>query len=137
MGARAARAGKSSGSSKKLKIIIPIAVIVLILVVGGFFAFDIFNDFKGANVSEEKSIVKIAEIDTIKEVAAKLKDAGIIKYSWAAEAFYKIKDFKRDFIAGDIELNKNSSYTDIFDKIIQPKTARQTVSIRFPEGRCV
>ena len=114
--------------------LIYVLVTVTVCVFASVMFLRVFNDVL-AFITENRAItINIEETDTTDEVAAKLKDAGLIKYDWLFSYVAKFEDKVAPYEAGEHTLNDNMNYMQLLNEIQKKQAVRETVQITFIEG---
>lgn len=94
----------------------------------------VFNDVLAFITDNRAITINIDESDTTDDVAAKLKDAGLIKYDWLFSYVAKFEGTVAPYEPGEHTLNDNMNYMELLNEIEKKKTVRETVQITFIEG---
>lgn len=111
-----------------------VLVTVTLCIFGSVMFLRVFNDVL-AFITENRAItVTIDENDTTDDVAAKLKEAGLIKYDWLFSYVAKFEDAVGPYEAGEHTLNDNMNYMQLLNVIEKKEAVRQTVQVTFIEG---
>lgn len=84
---------------------------------------------------EEKEItVTVEESDTIEDIALKLQEAGLIRYTQLFELYAIISDAREDISAGTYTLNTIYDYHALVNSMSYYSEAREEVTVMIPEG---
>ena len=111
-----------------------VLITVTLCIFGSVMFLRVFNDVL-AFITENRAItVTIDENDTTDDVAAKLKEAGLIKYDWLFSYVAKFEDVVGPYEAGEHTLNDNMNYMQLLNEIEKKEAVRQTVQVTFIEG---
>ena len=89
----------------------------------------VFNDVLAFITDNRAITISIDESDTTDDVAAKLKDAGLIKYDWLFSYVAKFEGTVAPYEPGEHTLNDNMNYMELLNEIEKKKTVRETVQI--------
>ena len=107
-----------------------VSVSVLLAVVGWIAAQDVLALGK----EDLTAVVEISQEDDVRDVAEKLKDAGIIRYPWLFRLFGVFADADEKISAGSFELNTTMDYRAIISAMGSSSGTRLTVTVTIPEG---
>lgn len=111
-----------------------VLVTVTLCIFGSVMFLRVFNDVL-AFITENRAItVTIDENDTTDDVAAKLKEAGLIKYDWLFSYVAKFEDAVGPYEPGEHTLNDNMNYMQLLNVIEKKEAVRETVQVTFIEG---
>ena len=94
----------------------------------------VFNDVLAFITDNRAVTISIDEDDTVDDVAGKLKDAGLIKYSWLFSYVAKFEGSTGPYQEGEHTLNDNMNYMQLLSEIAVQPAARETVWVTFTEG---
>ena len=83
---------------------------------------------------EQIVTVSIDETDTLEDISLKLKDAGLIRYTWLFEAYGILTDAREDISAGTFSLNTIYDYHALVGNMSTYSSAREEVKVTIPEG---
>ncbi len=93
------------------------------------------RDVLGIDTGEfESYTIYIPEGSTTSDIADILYKEGIIYYADVFKAFAKIKNADGEMYPGDLDVKENMSYSDLIDSLMNPREAKATVTVTFPEG---
>ncbi len=118
--------------NKKLIICLSIFILLLGLVLGGFFYYH--NSLKPVANNNEPIIFNVEPLTSKKEIAQNLKAANLIK-SDTTLLIYLFFNKDINLQAGEYELSQNMSALDILNKIAKGDVKLNTVSMTFVEGK--
>ncbi len=91
------------------------------------------NDMFGLVQDNEVVTVTLTKDETVDEVAAMLKEEGIIDFDWAFKLYVKLK--KTDsFSTGEFDLTSSMDYGQIINELRRANTSTETVTLTIPEG---
>ncbi len=116
---------------KKNKSWFVILVILVILIIGSIFAYTTMTRPVDSN-SKEEIQVDISEGFGTGDIAAELKDKGLIRNELAFKLVSKLKSYDGKFKAGTYSLKKSMDMTSIAEALISGRENGQTLTI--PEG---
>lgn len=87
----------------------------------------------------EKATVQVTADDTVRTVADKLQDAGLIKYKWFFRIFAKIDHAEEKIGMGTYELNTDMDYKSLIRGMRSGSgnMTAETVTVTIPEGYTV
>lgn len=123
-----------SGINRWMKAVV---VVVLALGAAGFlaiFALNSASDLFGLNKEDKPIEIELLENQSMAQVAAMLKENGVITQQLTFQLFGEFKASAEDFVPGTYALNSNMSYDQIMLKFRSGTRQRQEVSILFIEG---
>lgn len=83
---------------------------------------------------EEEVTVTIEDADTIEDIALKLQDAGLIRYTQLFTLYADITDAREDIGSGTFTLNTLYDYNALVNSMTTYSSSRETVSVMIPEG---
>lgn len=118
--------------SKSLKRSIIAILVIIVLVVGGAFAFYTINTGAVAN-TETPQVFEVGDSESVKSVSARLEEEGIIKSAFFAELFVRFNGLN-DLKAGLHNLDASWDLKTIFTQLNTPPKTADTVRITFQEG---
>src|SRR5690349_21268850 len=103
-------------------VLMAIVIIVAIGVAGALIARHIYtNDLKPAKVGQRSMSITIPKGATLKDVAASLKENGIIKSDWAFAQYVRNKQAESEIKAGTYDLSPSQSVEEIVSIITEGK----------------
>lgn len=87
----------------------------------------------------EKATIQVTADDTVRTVADKLQDAGLIKYKWFFRIFAKIDHAEEKIGMGTYELNTDMDYKSLIRGMRSGSgnMTAETVTVTIPEGYTV
>ena len=91
------------------------------------------NDMFGLVQDEEKVTVTLEKDESIDDVAAMLKDKGIIDFEWAFKLYAKLKKTE-GFSTGEFDVASSMDYGQIINELRRANTSTETVTLTIPEG---
>lgn len=106
-------------------------VIVASILLAVFILYSV-TDYIGMFRADKSADITITKTDTVGNIAAKLKDNGIIRSSFIFSAYVKLSS-KTDMRQGKFSLNSQMSY-DAIIRELRSAAARETVKVTIPEG---
>ena len=97
------------------------------------------NDICSFNKAEVDTVITITADDGVRDVATKLKSAGLINYKGLFKTFCTFFHAKDKIGPGVYNLNSNMDYRALVNGLVPRKTANsaETVRITIPEGSTV
>lgn len=107
---------------KILKIIFPVSLTLII-----FLLFFIFNPLWQAN--SEEIVVKVEEGDGLMQTVSKIKDEGVIKFSFPFLSYVMITGNSDNLKAGKYRFSKNMNIIDITNKITSGEIIEKKITI--------
>lgn len=122
----------------KLPAVIITLIVVLVLIVAGFFGYTYaLRDINGSSEEGSAYTLQIKENDFKYQVAEKLKNNGIVVSDtvWNLWMDKYYPDFV--FYNGEYNMTSNMSYEEIAKKLQNPDVSHKTVSVCIPEGYTV
>lgn len=135
--------GKKSDNKKRKRrrrnysaymgIVLAVLVICVSLLLS-MFIIVVSRDVLGIESNSNEFTVYIPSGSTTKDIAVKLHDEGVIQYESVFVGLAKVMDADGNMYPGDITVSYNMSYSDIIEKLTQPREAKATVTVTFPEG---
>ncbi len=111
-----------------------VLVTITLCIFGSVMFLRVFNDVLAFITDNRAITINIDENDTTDDVAAKLKEAGLIKYDWLFSYVAKFEDAVGPYEAGEHTLNDNMNYMQLLNEIEKKEAVRETVQITFIEG---
>lgn len=116
--------------------------IVFVLVVSAILAevgWLLGSDLCGFNKEFKEVTVEVVSEDTIKTIAGKLKDAGLIRYKWLFRLYAGMTDAQEDIGIGTYGLNTDMDYNAMIGGMRNSSgnMNAKTVKVTIPEGYTV
>lgn len=120
----------------------PFLYILFILVVSAILAevgWLLGSDLCGFNKEPITTTIEVVSEDSIKTIAKKLEDAGLIKYKWFFRFYAGLTDAKEDIGIGTYELNTDMDYNAMINGMRNSSgnMNADTVKVTIPEGYTV
>lgn len=127
---------------RKRRHINPFLYILFILVVSAILAevgWLLGSDLCGFNKEPVTTTIQVVSEDSIKTIAKKLEDAGLIKYKWFFRFYAGLTDAKEDIGIGTYELNTDMDYNAMINGMRNSSgnMNADTVKVTIPEGYTV
>ena len=123
--------------SSLLRTAITLAASLLIVVVLGFgvytFAYKHYIAPVDANSTEEITVV-IGKNDSLKAIAKKLQEAGVIRSSTIFKYYVDFSDMSTKLLAGKFTLSPSMTYDDIINVLKRPSVAQTSTRVTLVEG---
>ncbi len=123
---------------KKFLLVLFILFLVLALAVGGFllnlkngFAKDEIGEGRGEYVQAE---VEVEKYETARNIADKLREAGIIRYNQWFYEYVKASGKAPSLQIGTFELNSDMTYEEILEILVTPQGRKADLWVTVPEG---
>lgn len=112
-------------------ILLAIAVAAVVLVLGSVLIVrHVYHEnLKPVSASQRSQLFTVPQGAPVKEIAASLKKAGLIRASWAFEWYIRNQDLRDELQAGTYSLRPNLSVPEIADVLTQGKVATDLVTI--------
>ena len=121
--------------SRWMRALIALAVVLGVSVFLAFFALASAQDLFGLNKKDMEIEFTLPPGQSISQIAALLKEKGIIDQPFTFRVYAGLKNDADDFLPGDYALNSNMSYDQIMVKFRTPNSGKQEeVTLMFPEG---
>ncbi|MFA9379764.1 MAG: endolytic transglycosylase MltG [Acetanaerobacterium sp.] len=95
------------------------------------------SDVLGLFKSDREITIALPETANTQDVAAILKDNGVIAQPLTFRLYSKYRDYSDEYLNGSFTLNSKMSYDEIFDAIQVARDENQEVSITFIEGMTI
>jgi len=92
-----------------------------------------FNDLAALSKPDITASVLIEETDTLKDISSKLKEAGLINYTYLFELFGWISKAENKIDPGYYELSTNQDYRSIVASM-KSRASKDVVTVTIPEG---
>lgn len=120
----------------------PLLYILFILVVSAILAevgWLLGSDLCGFNKEPKTATIEVVSEDSIKTIAKKLEDAGLIKYKWFFRFYAGLTDAQEDIGIGTYQLNTDMDYNAIIGGMRNSSgnMNADTVKVTIPEGYTV
>ena len=127
---------------KRRRPITPLMYILFVLVISAILAeigWLLGSDLCGFNKDYKEVTVEVVSEDTIKTIADKLEDAGLIKYKWFFRFYAGMTDAQEDIGIGTYELNTDMDYNAMIGGMRNSSgnMKAETVKVTIPEGYTV
>lgn len=123
------------GMSFLFKAVLYIAVVLIIASYLSYYVLTAVNDVLALVTGESEVVVTVPEDATPEEIAALLKEHGLIDYE---ELFLKLmlsnKEEEITFISGEHTLNTSMNYSQLKTALTTPYRVREIVTLTIPEG---
>lgn len=114
--------------------VIWLAIVVMIGVSLGRVLWVSVADVMAFGREEQEITVTIEESDTIEDIALKLQDAGLIRYTQLFELYAIVSDAREDISAGTYTLNTIYDYHALVNSMNYYSAAKEEVTVMIPEG---
>ena len=111
-----------------------LAIVVMIGVSLGRVAWVCVSDVLAFGREDQEISVTIDDDDTIEDIAKKLQEAGLIRYTQLFELYADITDAREDISAGTFTLNTLYDYNALVDSMTTYSSFREEVKVTIPEG---
>ena len=121
---------------KKFPTGIYLICVVLTSVILAGAAWLLVNDLCSLNKPPVTTVITVEEGDSVRDVAGKLKDAGLIHYKWFFEFMGGFLHAKTTIDPGEYELNSDMDYRCLIQSM-HNYTSAATVRVTIPEGLTV
>lgn len=117
-----------------IKLAIYFAVVVLVAVILAKVGWSLADDVLALSRPDIDVEVTINQTDTLDDIAAKLKDAGAIKYEWLFKFYCKFTEKEDYFDPGVYTVNLTCDYSALVNHLMATAGNRETVKIMVIEG---
>lgn len=107
-----------------------LGVSLLLSAVAIYVANDVFAFVK----PEKKVMLELEESQTPAQMAAVLKEEGVIRCKWAFVLYTKLANDGQSFKTGKFEVDSDMDYGQIINTLNRVPTYTETVSVTIPEG---
>lgn len=130
---------KSKKKKKNTGKIIVLVILLLVLAGGAFAGLSISGDINGKGPAGSEISVEVVSGDTVRSVALKLKEAGVIRYPRIFSYFAGKNGVDTQLKTGTFSVCLGDGYDTIFEAMKSGKnvTQKQSVRLVFPEGYTV
>lgn len=119
-----------SKKGRKIRILVILAVLATLLIGSVVFVRQTyFNNLKPVSESQSTKLVTIELGSTASEIAADLKDAGLIREAWAFEWYIRNNNLRDKLQAGSYYISPSQSVQEIAGVITKGRTATELVTI--------
>lgn len=110
------------------------SVVLMIAVFIATFALSSINDLVGFNKESRETEVVIPENASLGEIAAILKEKGVIDEPFTFEVYARVKKMENRLYSGTYTLNTNLGYDQIFQLLRSKEYVIETVKVTLYEG---
>lgn len=110
------------------------SIVLAIAVFIATFALSSINDLVGFNKESRETEVVIPENASLGEIAAILKEQGVIDEPFTFEVYARVKKMENRLYAGTYTLNTNLGYDQIFQMLRAKEYVIETVKVTLYEG---
>jgi UPF0755 protein len=121
--------------SRWMRALIALAVVLGVSVFLAFFALASAQDLFGLNKKDMEIEFTLPPDQSITQIAALLKEKGIIDQPFTFRVYAGLKNDAGDFLPGDYALNSNMSYEQIMVKFRTPNRESRRSHADVPRGR--
>ena len=83
---------------------------------------------------EQEVVVTIEDSDTLDDIATKLQEGGLIKYTDLFKLYAGLTSAREDISSGTFKLNTIYDYNALVDSMTYYSSSREVVSVMIPEG---
>ena len=111
-----------------------LAIVVMIGVSLGRVAWVCVSDVLAFGREDQEIAVSIDDEDTIEDIAGKLQEAGLIRYTQLFELYAELTDAREDISAGTFTLNTLYDYNALVKSMTTYSSLREEVKVTIPEG---
>lgn len=126
---------EQGGFSRWMKALTALAIVLGVSIFLAFFALASAQDLFGLNKKDMEIEFTLPPDQSLSQIAALLKDKGIINQPLTFQVYAGLKNNADDFLPGDYALNSNMSYDQIMVKFRTPDGGtKEEISLMFPEG---
>ncbi len=118
------------------------ALIYVVFVLGGSLVLATFgwiaaNDVLALNKEEATAVIELSSDASISDVAATLKEEGIIEYPWLFKLFCTVTNAEDKLSYGSFEVNTDMDYRALVSAMSSSSETKTTVDVTIPEGYTV
>ena len=92
------------------------------------------SDLLAFGREEQEIVVSIEDSDTIEDIAVKLKDAGLIRYTQLFEMYAELSDAREKISSGTYTLNTIYDYNALVNSMTFRSSTKEEVKVTIPEG---
>lgn len=117
-----------------VKVILYVVIVGLVAVGFGYGAWECAQDVLAFGRSDETLTVTIDDGDTVEDIAAMLKEHGVIKYPWLFKLYCDFTDSETTMDPGTYVICYNYDYHALVNNMIANSPNRTTVRVMIPEG---
>lgn len=128
------RTGRKKKSHSRLKTVM-LTIVLFVVATMLTFGYSLWREFSAAESVKGKEIeVTIEEGTSTREVAAKLKEAGVIRYEMPFLLKMYFSDYKGKLRYGTFQLNDGMCLSDIIKNMATGGALKKEASFTIPEG---
>lgn len=111
-----------------------LAIVVMIGVSMGRLIWVCVEDVLAFGRVEREVEITIEDSDTIKDIAQKLENSGLIRYAGLFEVYAQLSDAREDISSGTFKLNTIYDYHALVNCMTTYSSSREVVTVMIPEG---
>ncbi|MBS4784488.1 MAG: endolytic transglycosylase MltG [Clostridiales bacterium] len=112
----------------------PLAVLLVLLLAGGIYGGHTLADYTGAFQSSREVTVSIPDGSSGREIAALLRESGVISHPTVFYAYARFSGQGGGFKAGEYTLRSDMSYSEIAGLLVKGTLREDVATVTFPEG---
>ena len=110
-----------------------VLIVVALVAFGGYKVMQFYSEIDGGSELGAEQTITIEQGSSVGNIAAQLKEAGIIQYDWLFKEYVKYSGKAEGIQYGDFTLRSGMDYNDII-QIISTEVRRPTTNVTIPEG---
>lgn len=114
-----------------------LAVIIVLSIVLASFVLTVANDITGLVKDDVEITVEIPDGANLTEIAAVLKENGLINNELGLLVFARLFESSRTYQTGTFTLNPRMGYQEMLKALSQVTTVKETVNVTFVEGKTI
>lgn len=110
-----------------------VLIVVALVAFGGYKVMQFYSEIDGGSELGAEQTITIEQGSSVGNIAAQLKEAGIIQYDWLFKEYVKYSGKAEGIQYGDFTLRSGMDYNSIIQTISQ-EVRRPTTNVTIPEG---
>lgn len=110
-----------------------VLIVVALVAFGGYKVMQFYGEIDGSSELGAEQTITIEQGSSVGNIAAQLKEAGIIQYDWLFKEYVKYSGKAEGIQYGDFTLRSGMDYNSIIQTISQ-EVRRPTTNVTIPEG---
>mgnify|MGYP000689461770 CR=1 FL=1 len=131
---RDATPNRQARRPRRKKSRVPLAVLLVLLLAGGIYGGHTLADYTGAFQSSREVTVSIPDGSSGREIAALLRESGVISHPTVFYAYARFSGQGGGFKAGEYTLRSDMSYSEIAGLLVKGTLREDVATVTFPEG---
>src|ERR1700741_285137 len=120
---------KGQGSMSKILLTLVVVVVIVFASVVGLIRHSYYDNLKPVSNSQQSKLIKVETGSTAAEIAVTLKDAGVIRQTWAFEWYVRNHSLRDKLQAGSYYIQPSQSVAEIADVLTKGKVTTDLFTI--------